>query len=191
MNIDKREISMIPIDDLIPYERNPRQHPESQIEELKNSIRQWGWTMPVLVDENQTVLAGHGRLFAAKELGISDIPCIKASGWSEEQKKAYVIADNQIANNSNWDTSLLIKELRLVNESGFDMSQFGFDASYFDSYEPVYNPDFDRSSIQDSDIGKAQGKIDTQINGLQQEKADLAVEVMCPHCGGEFSVTGY
>jgi len=175
---------------LNPYERNPRTHPESQIEQLKNSIRQWGWTVPILIDEDDTVLAGHGRLHAATEMGIEQVPCVVATGWSEDQKRAYVIADNQLAENSNWDTARLLNELKDINESGFDISMTGFDGS-LGGFEPSMEPTFKFKEVTDLDVSNAQGKMDEKIDGLQREKADDGVEVMCPHCAGTFTVAGY
>ena len=76
-----------PVNELIPYDRNPRIHPDSQIKQLQNSIREWGWTIPILIDEESNVVAGHGRLFAAQDMGISEVPCVEATGWTEEQRK--------------------------------------------------------------------------------------------------------
>lgn len=190
MEIQKRDVVLMGVDEIIPYERNPRHHPESQIEELKNSIRQWGWTMPILIDEHRTVLAGHGRLFAAKELGISEVPCLQADGWSEEQKRAYVIADNQLANNSSWDTSMLVQELREVNSSGFDMSQFGFDPSWFEDYQPNLEPVSSGFGVDQSDLDKAGADMSGQISGISADKSASGTEVMCPYCAETFTFTG-
>ena len=190
MKIDKKDIKMLPITEIIPYDRNPRQPPDSQIEELKNSIRQWGWTTPLLIDEDKTVLAGHGRLFAAKELNIEKVPCIQASGWSDEQKKAYVIADNQLAINSSWDTSLLVKELREVNDSGFDMTQFGFDSSWFEDFQPNLEPISSGFSVNENDINKAGSSMSDQITGITTDKSQAGMEVMCPYCSESFTITG-
>ena len=86
-----------PIERLIPYANNARLHSEADIDKLAAAIRKWGWTMPVLVDEEGNLLAGHGRIRAAAKLGLTSIPVIAASGWSEEDKRAYRLADNQLA----------------------------------------------------------------------------------------------
>ena len=190
MEIAKKDVQMLGVDELIPYDRNPRTHPDSQIEELKNSIRQWGWTMPVLIDENKTILAGHGRLFAAKELGITEVPCLQADGWSEEQKKAYVIADNQLANNSAWDTGLLVQQLREVNSSGFDMSKFGFDPSWFEDYKPMLEPVSAGFNVDQSDLDKAGLGMSDQITGISSDKSKGGTEVMCPYCAETFTYSG-
>ena len=92
-----------PISELIPYARNSRTHSDAQVAQIAASIREWGWTMPILVDEDGNVIAGHGRIMAAQKLGIADVPCMTATGWSEAKRRAYVIADNKLALNAGWD----------------------------------------------------------------------------------------
>lgn len=118
---------IVPIGDLVPHEKNARKHPENQIRALANAIMEWGWTIPILVDEENTVLAGHGRLEAAKLLGLSNVPVLVAEGWSDAKKRAYVITDNQLSDSSTWNSSLLIEELSAIAESGFDLAITGFD----------------------------------------------------------------
>src|SRR6478609_2355454 len=101
-----------PVAALVPYARNARTHSPEQVAQIAASIREWGWTVPVLVDEADTIIAGHGRVLAAQSLGIAEIPVMIAAGWSEAQKRAYVIADNQLAiTGSGWDPELLRLEL--------------------------------------------------------------------------------
>jgi len=92
-----------PIDRLIPYAGNARTHSADQVDQIAASIREWGWTNPVLVGEDNTLIAGHGRVLAARKLRISEVPVMVATGWSEAQKKAYAIADNKLAVNAGWD----------------------------------------------------------------------------------------
>lgn len=96
-----------PIEKITPYARNSRTHSDEQVAQIAASIREWGWTNPILVDEDGGLLAGHGRLAAARKLGLTQIPTMVAKGWSEAQKKAYVIADNKLALNAGWDLELL------------------------------------------------------------------------------------
>ena len=100
-----------PVAALVPYARNARTHSDEQVAQIAASIREWGWTMPVLVDEAGTIIAGHGRVLAAQSLGIAEVPVMVAAGWSEAQKRAYVIADNKLALNAGWDEELLPVEL--------------------------------------------------------------------------------
>lgn len=115
------------IDLLIPYARNARTHSDEQVDQIAQSLQQWGWTNPVLVDESNNIIAGHGRVLAAKKIGIADVPVIIAEGWSEAQKRAYVLADNQLALNGGWDLEILKGELKAIDEMSFDLSLLGFD----------------------------------------------------------------
>jgi DNA modification methylase len=114
------------IDALIPYARNARAHSDAQIAQLAASITEWGWTMPVLIDETGQLIAGHGRVLAARLLGIDKIPVMIARGWSETKRRAYVIADNQLALGASWDRPMLSVELSALEAANFDMSQLGF-----------------------------------------------------------------
>ena len=111
---------------LIPYARNARTHSPEQVDQIAASIREWGWTTPVLVDEDGGLIAGHGRVMAAKKLGIAEIPVMVAKGWSEAQKRAYVLADNKLALNAGWDNDLLKIELGDLGALNFDLSLTGF-----------------------------------------------------------------
>jgi DNA modification methylase len=115
---------------LIPYARNARTHSDAQVAQIAASIREWGWTNPVLIDETGGIIAGHGRVLAARKLKIEDVPCIVASGWSEAQKRAYVLADNQLAVNAGWDMDLLKVEIGELKTDGFDVGLIGFDADW-------------------------------------------------------------
>lgn len=108
------------------YARNSRTHSEAQVAQIAASIREWGWTIPVLVDPSGEVIAGHGRLMAAEILGIEDVPCMVADGWTEAQKRAYVIADNKLAENGGWDEALLAEELGWLAEADFGVDLVGF-----------------------------------------------------------------
>ena len=116
-----------PVAGLIPYARNARTHSEEQVAQIAASIREWGWTMPVLVDERDEIIAGHGRVLAAQRLGLKTIPVMVARGWSENQKRAYVIADNKLTLNAGWDAALLTLELGDLKEAGFDLGLTGFE----------------------------------------------------------------
>ena len=112
---------------LIPYARNSRTHSEQQVSQIAASIKEWGWTTPVLVDEDGGIIAGHGRVLAAQKLGIDDVPTIVATGWTKAQKQAYVLADNQLPQNAGWDMDLLSVEMKDLDSEGFDLSLIGFD----------------------------------------------------------------
>lgn len=117
------------VDDLIPYERNARTHSDEQIEQVVNSIKEFGWTNPILIDSEKGVIAGHGRLLAAKKMGLEQVPTIELSGLTEAQKRAYILADNQLALQAGWDEELLKIEIgELEKELDFDHTILGFTA---------------------------------------------------------------
>ncbi|WP_210256094.1 ParB/Srx family N-terminal domain-containing protein [Chelativorans sp. Marseille-P2723] len=115
------------LDDLVPYARNARTHSEAQVAEIAGSIREFGFTNPVLIAEDGTLIAGHGRVLAARKLGMETVPTIMLSGLSETQRRALVISDNRIAMNAGWDEDLLALELSDLQEAGFDLGLTGFD----------------------------------------------------------------
>jgi ParB-like nuclease family protein len=116
-----------PIERLTPYANNSRVHSEADLDKIGAAIFAWGWTMPVLADEEGAMLAGHARVGAAAKLGLKSIPVIVARGWSEDEKRAYRLADNQLAARANWDPNLLRNELRELEFAGFDLGLIGFD----------------------------------------------------------------
>lgn len=114
------------VDALIPYARNARTHSDEQVAQLAASIKEWGWTTPVLIDEDGGIIAGHGRVMAARKLGIDEVPTMTATGWTKAQKQAYVLADNQLPQNAGWDMDLLKVEMQGLDAEGFDLSLIGF-----------------------------------------------------------------
>ena len=121
LEVDYRALSS-----LIPYARNPRTHSDAQVAEIAASIREFGWTNPILVDGENGIIAGHGRLLAARKLGMKTVPVIELAGLSEAQKRAYIIADNKLALNAGWDNELLALELGELQGLGFDLALTGF-----------------------------------------------------------------
>lgn len=115
------------IESLTPYARNARTHSEEQVRELAASIKEFGWTTPVLITGAGEIIAGHGRVLAAQNLGLPKVPCIVADHLSEAQRRAYVLADNQLALNAGWDQDLLAEELRALQAEDFDLELTGFD----------------------------------------------------------------
>jgi DNA modification methylase len=124
--MDDLQIAWRPLGELIPYARNPRTHTDVQVAQIAASIREFGWTNPVLVDGENGIIAGHGRVLAARKLGLGRVPVIELAHMSEAQKRAYVLADNQLALNAGWDEALLRLELADLSELGFDLGLIGF-----------------------------------------------------------------
>ena len=120
-------IKYLPVEDLIPYARNSRTHSSEQVAQLASSIKEFGFTNPILVDAEKGVIAGHGRLMGAQKLGLKEVPTIEVTGWSDAKKRAYIIADNKLALNAGWDNELLKIEFEELAELGeVDLSITGF-----------------------------------------------------------------
>ncbi len=136
--IKNSKIVIKPIDSLIPYAKNSRKHSEEQIEKVANSIREFGFSNPILIDKKDGIIAGHCRAESAKRLGLNEVPCIVLD-VTEKQKRALVIADNQLALISEWDMGVLKEEYDYLEQSDFDVRLLGFDDGFFDSdfeYDP-------------------------------------------------------
>jgi hypothetical protein len=118
-----------PIAKLIPHARNARTHSDEQVAQIAASIREWGWTIPILVDEAGGIIAGHGRVLAAYLLGIETVPVMIAAGWSDAKKRAYMLADNKLTLNGEWDLERLAIEIADLRASDFDIPLIGFNES--------------------------------------------------------------
>ena len=134
------------IEELIPYVNNPRQHPEKQINQIASSIKEFGFTNPILIDDDNGVVAGHGRLLAALKLDIAEVPVVVLEGLTESQRKAYVIADNKLALNSGWDDELLKLELESLSSVEFDIDLLGWGVL------PEFKGDIDYSILDDESV---------------------------------------
>lgn len=153
------------VDELIPYENNPR-HNEDAVKFVKASIQQFGFKVPIVIDPDNTIIAGHTRVLAAKELGMATVPCVVADDLTEEQIKAFRLADNKVSEASGWDWDKLDQELMALSGLGIDMSSFGFDAVNEDE-------ELDKFFEETADTGAAEKK---------------GKQVVCPNCGEAFEV---
>ena len=135
------------IDKLVPYARNARTHSKEQVLQLRASLREFGFVNPVIVDKDYNIIAGHGRILAAKEEGIAEVPCVFAEHLTEAQKKAYILADNRLALNAGWDAEMLSVEIADLQGADFDIALLGFDDAELNklltSDEDVQDDDFD------------------------------------------------
>tara|TARA_R110000868_G_scaffold32469_1_gene118104 strand:+ start:744 stop:1928 length:1185 start_codon:yes stop_codon:yes gene_type:complete len=127
------QIQEVEVSKLIPYAKNSRTHDDAQVAQLAASIKEFGWTNPILVDGDKGVIAGHGRLLAARKLGYDKVPVIELKHMTEAQKRAYVIADNKLALNAGWDNNFLALELQDLKDQDFDLSLLGFDDKELDA----------------------------------------------------------
>lgn len=143
-------IETLPIDALVPYARNSRTHSAEQVAQIAASIREFGFTNPVLIDEAGGIIAGHGRVLGARAVGLAAVPCLRLVGLSDAQKRAYVIADNKLALNAGWDEDLLREEMEFLSSQNFDLSITGFnfieiealEAELLETKDPDVVPDF-------------------------------------------------
>jgi DNA modification methylase len=142
-----KQIEMVSVESLIPYAKNARTHSDEQVAQIAGSIKEFGFNNPVLVDADNSVIAGHGRLMAARKLGLTEVPVVKLEHLTESQRKAYVLADNRIALNSGWDTSMLTLELQDLKDE-IDLSLLGFDA---DELDAMLNPIEETEGLTDED----------------------------------------
>lgn len=149
------ELKIINIDELIPYVNNSRTHSKDQITKLRGSLREFGFVNPVLIDKDKNIISGHGRVLAAKEEGIKEVPCVLVEHLTEAQKKAYIIADNKLALDAGWDDEMLALEIEGLKDLDFDVSLTGFDAAEIDDLF---------SRVHDKEIKEDDFNVDEELN---------------------------
>lgn len=143
-----KEVKWLGVDGLIPCANNARTHSDAQVTQIASSIKEFGFNNPVLLDQNRGIIAGHGRVMAAKKLGMTEVPCIELAHLTDAQRKAYILADNRIALNSDWDSQLLSIEFKELDESGIDLQLLGFNA---DEIGALLNPVEETEGLTDED----------------------------------------
>jgi ParB-like chromosome segregation protein Spo0J len=153
------KITQKKVTELIPYVNNSRTHSDEQVAQIAASIKEFGWTNPILVDGENGIIAGHGRLMAARKLGQKEVPTIELKDLTETQKKAYIIADNKLALNAGWDNELLMIELEGILADGFELELMGFDPSELD------NKSIDYDILDDEDLD---GTMSDMANGVRK-----------------------
>ena len=160
-----RQVKLVSIDSLKGYGKNARTHSEAQIAQIMASLREFGWTNPVLISPKMGVIAGHARLEAARRLGMKEVPCIILDGLTDAQRRAYVIADNKLALNAGWNEDLLREELLELKSMEFDMDLLGFDPEEMADItlgREINQPEYDESAADDVEM------------------------ITCPECGKSF-----
>ena len=160
----KSKIEYIDIEKLIPYVNNARTHSDEQVAQIAASIHEFGFTNPVLISEDNSIIAGHGRVMAARKIGIEEVPCIRLSHLTEAQRKAYIIADNKLALNAGWDADILKFELQAIDSMDFDLTLTGFD-------------------VDELRIAMGFGADLT----VEEQKEKSKDPIICPSCGHEFN----
>ena len=171
-SIIKDDVVRVETDKLIPYPNNPKEHPDEQIDKIAGSIQEYGFVQPLVVDDENQVIIGHGRLKAAKKLDLDEVPVIKSGDLSDSQKRALRIADNRIAE-SGWDEELLSTELDVLEDQDYDLDVLGFEERELEYYtEDIDIDDFFTEEVDHED---------------DDEKDELKT-VTCPECGNEFEI---
>ena len=177
IKITARGLEMRPIGELVPYANNARIHGEAQIQQLRASLREFGFVTPVLIDAAGNVIAGHGRLMAARAEGMEEVPCVLAEGLSEAQRKAYILAENRLAELSSWDSAMLKVELEGLDALDFGTSTLEFEDAFL-------------SDLFLNAPGGEDGEEDPEPEGLdleaEQEPERQMTECHCPKCGFVF-----
>ena len=138
------------VSELIPYARNARTHSDEQVARIAASIKEFGWTNPILIDGENGIIAGHGRVLAARKLGLEKVPTIELSGLTEAQKRAYILADNRLALDAGWDEEMLKLEFAELEKEGFDLSKTGF---------------------SDEEINEMMADLDREVEGVEDVEA--------------------
>jgi ParB-like chromosome segregation protein Spo0J len=157
--------------DLIPYVNNARTHSEQQVLQIAASIKEFGFNSPVLVDGENGIIAGHGRVLAAKKLNLDEVPTIELKHLTKTQKKAYILADNRLALNSGWDNDLLALELGELSDDGFDLDLLGFDVGELEV------------------LGEVEEHISSNESPEEfKEVGETELNHKCPKCGFEYDV---
>ncbi|MFY8163227.1 MAG: ParB/Srx family N-terminal domain-containing protein [Brevundimonas sp.] len=184
------------MDELIPYAANSRTHDQAQINQIAASIAEFGFTNPVLVDADGMIIAGHGRVLAARQLGMLEVPVLVLDHLTDQQKRAYVIADNKLGLTSGWDDNVLRAEMEALLDGDFDLSTLGFAGAEIDdilagvsasssAFEPNLDPGAGYEPVTEGQILKGEAKIAEYFEDASKQKL---LDVMCPHCAKEFHV---
>jgi ParB family transcriptional regulator, chromosome partitioning protein len=171
MQIEQRLVT-----DLVPYINNARTHSDAQVAQIAASIKEFGWTSPILVDGENGVMAGHGRLLAARKLGYAEVPVIELAHLSEAQRRAYILADNKLALNAGWDDELLRIELDALQELGADIDLTGFDLDEIEALSIDCEPLDEMPVLRDGDREPYQ-QMAFMLHDEQAEQVDRAIAV--------------
>lgn len=176
------------VETLKPYLNNARVHSDAQVKQIVRSIEEYGWTNPILIDGKNGIIAGHGRLAAALMMELDSVPVIELSSMSDAQKRAYIIADNKLVEESGWDKVWLIGELQSLGDLDFDLTLTGFDPAELttllgEPYLPTLEPTVDTSEVTEDQVDKAAEKLETQFY-----TDDDSFNILCPKCGHEYIV---
>ena len=165
------EMVEVALNKLRPYERNAKKHPQEQVEKIKNSIIEFGFLSPCLIDKDNNIIAGHGRVMAAQDLGMETVPCVFIEGLTEEQRRAYILADNRLTELGGWDMDLLVSELEDLRDMKFDIDVTGFELPSEETSEEIESSEFD-------DIEKLETHYGVPYQGNKSRIADVIISIL-------------
>jgi hypothetical protein len=169
-----------PIERLVPYEKNARTHSAEQIAQLRASIQEFGFTNPILVASDDGILAGHGRLAAAKDLGLAEVPVVVLDHLTPTQRRAYVLADNKLALNAGWDVDMLASEIEELQAVEFDLSLLGWSADELKGLaEDGWASDIEAVEKHDENLDGIQAKIVVKLDGTYKDEVTEAIKMYC------------
>jgi len=167
------------VSDLIPYVNNTRTHSDEQVQQIASSIKEFGFTNPILLDEKDGIVAGHGRVMAAKLLQLEEVPTITLKGLTEAQIKAYIIADNKLALNAGWDEELLKVEIEALQEMNFNINLLGFSIDELNDLELGFDEEVDDNLFEDEGEQDAEDTIKLSVVcGNDTDKQQLKEELL-------------
>jgi hypothetical protein len=168
MSTDNPKYKTVLVSDLIPYARNSRTHSDVQVNKIASSIKEFGFLNPVLIDKDNGIIAGHGRVMAAQKLGLKEVPVLQIGHLSDTQKRAYIIADNRLALDAGWDEEMLRVEFAELTDDGFNLELTGFDLG------EIKDIDLSEPSERELDGSKYTTKIETPIYEMKGDKPEVA-----------------
>jgi hypothetical protein len=169
-----------PVDRLVPYERNSRTHSPEQVAQIAASIVEFGFTNPILVASDAGIIAGHGRLAAAKDLGLKEVPVVVLDHLSDAQRRAYVLADNKLALNAGWDVDMLASEIEELQAVEFDLSLLGWSADELKGLaEDGWASDIEAVEKHDENLDGIQAKIVAKLDGTYKDEVTEAIRMYC------------
>lgn len=190
VRVAAEQLLLVPIGDLVPYANNARIHRKAQISQLRASLREFGFVTPVLIDFDNNIIAGHGRVEAARAEGMTEVPCVLVTNLTEAQRKAYILADNRLSETSSWDEPMLKIELEGLEALQFDMGAIGFDAASVEAFpiggKTVPVNEYTRAAPGQ---GRSADALDLDGPGDAEQRTEKP-QVHCPKCGFTFEVPG-
>lgn len=175
-----KTIELWPVDRLIPYERNARTHSPEQVRQIAASIQEFGFTNPILVDSDDGILAGHGRLAAARDLAMDHVPVIVLDHLSPAQRRAYVLADNKLALNAGWDIDVLVSEIESLKIDEFDIDLIGFSDAEIEALgTDGWASDIEAVEKHEENLDGIQAKITVKLDGTYKDEVSEAIRMYC------------